>query len=376
MDRISDDSPDSTSEPTPGDSGRAIERESARVLDRVTNRRFQDWYHDRQFRQNILEGQEYFNGPPAEKPPERHTPSKLLVCHRKAAYSRQNAPREGTPPRGLFWVGSTLEERIIVHFLQDTVTTAETYVANSLWVDIELTEDGKDLHVRGSTDPAIVDPDMNPLLVTEVKSTSSLDHLDGPKEHHRAQLHAYLYALNDEHVHAIRGAVIYVSRKTLEIEVFPVHFDREFWGEVVGWMTSQRDYEASGELPPAAPEREWECSYCSYRHRCGKADTPYRDIGTTGFLPLFADYDRQHVREYLDGHEGARLTPTLAHEYPGLVGDYEVYDWTCPSCATSCAWDAIDWDGDTNDPPFCPNCLRNDDLVTLSGPEPSDQHHP
>ena len=53
------------------------------AIESVSNESFNDWYDERQFRQNILEGKPYFNGPSPLKPPERHTPSKLLQCHRK-----------------------------------------------------------------------------------------------------------------------------------------------------------------------------------------------------------------------------------------------------------------------------------------------------
>jgi len=346
------------------------------VLDRISNREFTEWYSEQQFQTNILEGQAYFNGPSPPKDPDRHSPSKLLQCHRKASYARQNAPREGTPPEGLFWIGSEFEEEVIVPFLQD-ITTPETYVTNSLWIDAEIVVDGTTLQLRGSTDPAIVTSEADPVLLTEIKTTSSLDHLSEPKEHHRAQLHTYLYALNEEHQYDIRtGLIVYGCRKTLDIEVFHVEFDAEFWGEVVEWMAEQTAYEQADELPPATPEREWECSYCSFKERCGKGDKPFSDVGHTGLLPLFDGYDRQNLEEYLEAHTdaNAKLTPTLAHHFPELVEGYGAYDWSCPRCDEMYPWNAIDWDGNTSDPPLCPACLDDGELLTLSGPDPSVQH--
>lgn len=226
------------------------------VVDRITNQAFNEWYSEQQFQTNILEGKAYFNGPSPPKGPERHSPSKLLQCHRKASYARKNAPREGTPPEGLFWIGSEFEEQVIVPFLQD-ITTPETYVTNSLWIDTELTVDGTELHVRGSTDPAIVNADADPLFLTEIKTTTSLDHLSGPKTHHNAQLHAYLYALNEEYDHEVtNGMIVYGSRKTLDIEGFHVEFDPGFWETTVEWMSTQTKYEQAGELPPSTPEQD------------------------------------------------------------------------------------------------------------------------
>jgi rubrerythrin len=140
-------------------------------------------------------------------------------------------------------------------------------------------------------------------------------------------------------------------------------------------MSTQTQYEEAAELPPADPERDWECNYCSFKHRCGEADTPYSDIGHDGLLPLFDDYDRQNIEEYLEAHSGAdaKLTPTLAHTYPELVEEYGAYDWSCPACNSTYDWDGVEWDGDVSKPPVCPNCLDSGEFVTLSGPSPSEQ---
>ncbi len=345
------------------------------MLDRITNRAFNEWYSEQQFQNNILEGQAYFNGPSPPKDPEQHTPSKLLQCHRKTSYARKNAPREGTPPEGLFWIGSEFEKQVVVPFLQ-AMTTPNTYVANSLWIDTEIAIGGTELSLRGSTDPAIVTADAEPLFVTEIKTTTSLDHLSEPKPHHRAQLHAYLYALDQEYDHSItKGLVVYGSRKTLNIESFHVRFEPKFWEHVVDWMQTQTEYEQSSELPPATPERDWECNYCSFKHRCGEAETPYIDTGCDGLLPVFDKYDRQNLQEYLEAHEdhNARLTPTLAHHFPDLVEKFGVYDWGCSACGSSFDWDGVDWDGNVDDLPFCPECAEAGELVTLSGPEAGSQ---
>lgn len=365
---------------SPDQSLPASERAVSRpVRDRLSNEAFAEWYKEQQVKENILNGQAYFNGPSPPKDPEKHTPSKLLQCHRKASYDRQNAPNEGTPPEGLFWIGSEFEEQVVVPFLQDVVTTEETYVQNSVWMDTEITVNGTSLRVRGSTDPVIVTADADPLFVTEIKTTKDLEHLSGPKPHHRAQLHAYLYALNEEYDRTIQdGMVVYGSRTTFDIEAFHVEFDPGFWERVTEWMAAQTEYEDDEELPPADPERGWECSYCSYKHRCGEANTPYSDIGIGGLLPLFDEYDRDPLVEYLEAHSelGAKLTPTLAHTYPGLVVEFGAYDWSCPACPETFAWDEFDWDGNTDDPPLCPNCLESGSMVSLSGPEPADQLKP
>jgi len=351
-------------------------RTQERLVERVSNESFNAWYDERQVAQNILQGKSYFNGPSAPKDPDHHTPSKLLQCHKKASYSRQNAPREGSPPQGLFWFGSEFEEQIIVPYLQ-SISSDESYVQNSIWIDTTIPAEDTDVHLRGSTDPAIVTRDAEPVYLTEIKTTTSLSHLTEPKEHHRAQLHAYLYALDEEYDYPItEGLLVYGSRKTLDIKAFPVDFSESFWNRIVQWMVEQTRYEKIDELPPADPEREWECEYCSYKHRCGEADTPYSAIGHEGLLPLLDEYDRQNLVEYLESHTDAdaKLTPTLAHAYPDIVETYGAFDWSCPRCDQTYVWNAVDWDGETSDPPVCPSCLGDGELLTLSGPEPSEQN--
>jgi len=48
------------------------------------------------------------------------------------------------------------------------------------------------------------------------------------------------------------------------------------------------------------------------------------------------------------------------------------FNWNCVSCVATYAWDASEWDGDTDDPPVCFTYLEPDDLVTVNGPEPDD----
>jgi CRISPR/Cas system-associated exonuclease Cas4 (RecB family) len=359
-------------------SSRSLPAEAASIdtlIDLITNQSFTDWYREQQYADNILNGNEYFNGPSPTKPPDRHTPSKLLKCHRKTMYARQNAAREGTSPDGLFWFGTQFEEEVIVPYLQDIVPD-NMYIQNSLWMDTTIEHDGEEVQLRGSTDPAIVTSDADPVLLTEIKTTSSLDRLSSPKEYHKAQLRAYLHALDETHEYPIEtGLLVYASRKTLNLKVFTVTFDADFWERVVEWMVTQTQYERAGDLPPANPERDWECNYCSFKHRCGESDEPYSDMPVDGLLPLFDEYEKSNLVEYLDApNRDAKLTPTLAHAYPELVDEYNVFSWSCPLGHTY-AWDAVDWDGDVSNPPHCSKCAANEDgLFTLSGPEPADQH--
>jgi CRISPR/Cas system-associated exonuclease Cas4 (RecB family) len=344
------------------------------LVDAVTNSSFNEWYAERLFTENILEGRPYFNGASPIPDTEKHSPSKLLQCHRKVRYYEQNTPQEGDSPQGLFWIGSEFEEAIIVPYLQETVTTDSTYVRNSLWIDTQVpTSDSDHVRVKGVTDPAIVDSDGDPILVTEIKTTSSLEYLDGPKPHHKAQLHAYMHALNSEYDRSIQdGLLVYGSRDTLDVQAFHVPFDDRFWETVVEWMAKQTQFREYGELPPAEPAFEWECGTCPFRRRCGEHDGKYQDEGFTGLLPGVHEYRKQQLVKYFDAYPDAKLTPTLAEKYPELASEHGVYDWECGSCNSTFPHDRIDGGGSSS-PPLCEDCAANGELSELFVPRPEKQ---
>ena len=360
------DDPNTTKSKDPSDEGGRI----SALLDNITATRFKKWYQNREFRQNIRDGKPYFNGPSSVPPPERHSPSKLLQCHRKVYYRQENAPEEQDDAEGILWTGRRIEEDVVLPFLQDVVSTDQTYVRNSMWIDFTVEVQGNELRVKGVTDPVLVDKESNPLLPTEVKTTSSIEYKDSPDRRHRAQLHAYLAGLSAEHDRSLTGGVvIYVSRETFEIKVFHVEFDAEFWNKtVMSWANTHTEYRLDDELPPAQPEVDWECEYCSYRERCGKGDRPHADKGPRGFLPGVASYPRNKVEAHLKAHDGVKLTSTLAEEYPELTQKYDVKMWQCPSCTTSFRNSEISAEPGTGSRPLCPNCIQDELIVELTSP--------
>ena len=333
-------------------------------VDRIDGEEFAEWYREREFARNIREGKPYFNGPSRVPPPERHSPSSLLQCHRKIVYRQENAPAEREEPEGIFWTGRRFEEDVIAPYLRDAVGD-DAYVRNSMWVDFEEETDGGDVRFKGTTDPCIVDPDSKPLLPTEVKTKDEVDYLDEPNRHHRAQVHAYMRGLTEKYDRNVDEAiVIYGGRKKLNVRTFRVSFNSDFWNEVVRWAEHHTTRRERGDLPAGDPEYDWECRFCDYRHRCGQSDAPFSDEGTRRFLPGFADYPRGQVVEYLRAHNDARLTPTLAETYSGLVQEYEVADWVCPGCDSKFSWNDERFD-DASGTPVCPVCVQEDLLREL-----------
>lgn len=342
------------------------------VVDRISSASFADWYDEREFARNIRQGQPYFNGPPRVPDPERHSPSQLMQCHRKMSYRKANAPAETEEPEGIFWAGRRFEEDVIVPYLQDSAVDEDTYVRNSMWVDETIDVDGTEVRVKGATDPVIVTAESEPVLVTEVKTTTSLEYKDSPSTHHRAQVHAYMYGLNQEYNREVTEAVvIYGDRETLDVRAFNVAFDSDFWSDLLKWAATQTEYRDGDELPPATPEQDWECGFCAYQHRCGESDEPYVDHSPKGLLPMFEGYPREQVIEYLEAHDGAKLTPTLADKYPALADTFPVRDWYCPMCESTYDSDSIGWDTDQHSRQMCPKCADNGELseLQLSNPE-------
>lgn len=332
----------------------------------INGRTFSNWYKEQKRTENIQAGKTYFNGPPNRPDTNRHKPSLLIRCHRYAFYKRRNAPKESASPDGLFWFGSEFEEQVILPFLQD-VSPDHLFVQNSVWTDSEIDVGDIELIVKGMTDPVLVTEQGDPVLVTEIKTSSSIENRTEPAEHHKAQLHAYLNGLRDQFDRDIPGVIVYISRDTLDLKAFSVNFDSGFWkDEVVEWMRTQTTFEEANELPPASPQHDWECKFCDYRARCGKTNDPFQDLGTKGFLTLF-EYPEESVWEHVEAHDDVQLTPTLASLHPDVAAENEVNQWSCPSCSTKYHWDELDWDGDVDDPPVCPVCLENGELVKVRG---------
>jgi len=340
---------------------------STTYANQISGENFSEWYRERHWARNIREGRPYFNGPSPVPPSEKHSPSQLLQCHRKIVYRQENAPAEQETPEGIFWAGRRFEEDVIVPYLQNVVHgDRDAYVRNSMWVEFEAETDSGTILFKGVTDPCIVDRHSEPILPTEVKTKENIDHLDGPNRHHRAQAHAYMRGLSEKYdCNVDEALIIYGSRKTLDIRVFRVAFEDGFWGEVLKWAADHTAYREDGELPNADPEYEWECSFCDYRHRCGQSEEPYSDKGVKGLLPMYSEYPRNRVIEYLDAHEDAKLTPALASEYPDLATEYGCIEWSCPQCERTYGWDDVG-EKTTASNPVCPECASEGELSVLT----------
>ncbi len=337
----------------------------ATVIDRGLTADFRDWYRERRARKRAREGKFEYIGPRDPPPTDVHFPSSLLACQRKRHYREANAPAEEPEPLGHFRIGNEVETALVVPFLEDRVAGPDQAVTNGLGFEEPIETESGTVRLRGKTDPVVTTGDGDPLLVTEVKTISDLDRLDGPREHHRAQVHAYLAALAERLAGSSREALLlYISKATLELRAYRVAFDEAFWTDrVLSWMEARTAARESDSLPAAVAERDGECRYCEFRRRCGQTDYPAANEGPIGFLPRH-EYPKGAVREHLEAH-GAILTPTLAAAYPTLAKGREVADWACPVCGQNVAYGALDWSGDPVDRPPCPRCSLDGDYVPL-----------
>ncbi|WP_331234851.1 CRISPR-associated protein Cas4 [Natronorarus salvus] len=350
------------------------EEDVSKVIESILSGDFQGWYEEKKAKDNLKNGKPYYNEPSSVPDPKRHSPSSLLQCSRKLYYRQLNAPEENEDPHGIFWLGSKFEEEFVLSYLEDVVPD-RVYVGNSYWVDFTVETEIGELQFRGETDPVIVAEDGQPLILVEVKTKSSISNLEAPNRHHRAQIHPYLYGLSQQHEQNVTDAIIlYGSRDTFEASAFHVEFDPVFWRTVVlQWAVAHTRSRINEQLPQADPEFDWECGFCSYRERCGRGETVHQDEDVRGFLPLFADYPRKKVVDYLESDPEAVLTPTLAHRYPELAETNTVGKWRCDSCTRKYDWDVIEWDRDTSDPPVCKACLSEKVPSPLHGPMPDEK---
>ena len=352
------------------------EHDADGIARQISGDNFSSWYRERQAVENIRDGHPYFNGPGAVGPPHKHSPSKLLQCHRKSYYQHTNAPKESSGNAdGIFWFGTKFEENIAVPYLQSLVADdPNRVVRNSMWIDVEVTTSAGEVTIRGETDPVFVNRDSEPVLLTEIKTKESVSGLEDPSPHHVAQAHAYMYGLTQKHDRRVTDAVLlYGARKSLEVEAFHITFDPWFWREkVLDWVGTQTEARRNADLPPATPEQDWECSFCDYRERCGKSDSLGENAGANGLVPL-VEYPRDRVVEYIESRDRVGLTPTVAWHYPKLAEDYPVHDWECVACGNQRLWDGVGWDGNTDSPPICDSCPHETGGAELRGPLPNEQ---
>lgn len=373
---------------------------------------FETWRIHQERQRNLDEGYNNRNDPSDRPAPEDHSPSQIFGCARQNAYRRAESPAEERNPYGVFAFGHLFED-LFENYLK-SILSGPQYVANPIHIDFE--EDG--LRIVGSTDNVVVGSDGTPIALTEQKTTKNLYYIreNGIKKRHKAQLFAYARGLVekydlDEYPELL---IAYGSRESLEVEVFSVEFDPDFWSRVVENQQAETEARRDDDLEPEVQgeENQWLCEFCDFQQRCGgyePGDRPsWENGGWTGDVDYWKNDDVsslvrgqfsnephvgfipgvKHPRSDVVGHllayPSVNLTPTVATLYPELATDgpeptdelearygevpqADVHDWVCTSCGTEVKWDTPDFDGDLDEMPNCPDCLS-----PMRGPAPSE----
>lgn len=345
------------------------------IIDNITADAWDDWYIDHLRQQTVEEGKPWYLSSAPVPDPEKHTPSRILKCHRKIYYQAHNAPEEDDEPRGIFRFGEYVEREIALPWLITVVRRIsaeldrDMYVGNDLdvYYDVDA-PDGTNIWISGDTDPVVLDDTGDPVVPTEVKTFSDPHWI--PKETHIAQIYAYIYGMRERYDADVdRGLLLYFHRKKLYLKVFEIEFDDARWDEILTWCSEQTEYREKENLPPADPMHDRECKYCSFRHRCGQSNMPHRDVDVDGFIPRHG-YPEQRVREHLSARDDAVLTPTIADMYPDLAEQHPVAPWICPACDAEYAWEQLTSKPSPENPPMCPDCASEGRQVEMHGPPP------
>lgn len=389
------------------------------LRENLTAHQFSDFHQQNERDRNAEEGYGDTRNDPSHTPADNHhSPSQSLNCHRMQYYDSRNAPREGGLPHGIFKFGHDFEAYAQT-FIEQEVAPDEAVIRNVEQIDFEV--DG--LHYSGSTDPVAFDSDGDPVALFEVKTVGDIYFVEenGVNERHKAQAHIYARGLEEKYGLESPPPIffIYGDREELDVAMYEVAFDVEFWEDtVLDWGQTNTEYRRNDELPPTVDsDKEYMCGYCDYAERCGNYEpdspSPHADeyvqnmddywwddtiatsiqnttekLSPTGFLPL-KKYPEEAVVSHLVTYPDVSLTPTLATQYPALVADSEhednpnrdheqeqnrldrlygasptrdVSDWACPTCMQSFSHDQFHWDGDFDSRPTCPDCPDDNSL--------------
>lgn len=305
--------------------------------------------------------------------------NELGQCQRRWMYEWTGAPVEEKLPYGIFETNTRIRERVIVDWLSDTVDAGTVTEPEEITVSISPTENtpatseteqtatipepSGDRTTNGDS-PYTVTVQSGPLIRNEsddvtiatlVKTTGNIERTTGIKYRHLLELNTLLHGLGIEN-----GLVIYVDRHTLvNPRIYSTTYSSEAIDDVREWTTETAQFVVDEKLPPAEPPENWMCSYCPYEKRCGVNDSKYGGLSTVGFVAGLNAYSRQTIESHLETHPDAKLTPTLAIDYPDLADTHDVDNWYCLECEQS--YEHTDSEFETfNYPntmtPECPEC--------------------
>lgn len=207
------------------------------------------------------------------KPKEigRYYPSEVGNCLRKTWFSYKYPQDFDVDKQRFFEMGNILHEYIVKVFKSEKTPEVKLLKAE---FPFQITVD--DFIISGRIDDLLLLTVENKELLVEVKSTSNLKLITGPKPHHAMQLQFYMHATG---VHD--GALLYLEKNTLQSKVYSVQFTQNAADEAFARFKALHAFLKNDELPPAEAKLEkelnWFCKYCEYKPKCDLAGLAQTD---------------------------------------------------------------------------------------------------
>lgn len=161
-----------------------------------------------------------------------------------------------------FLLGNMLERQ---YFYALKSYYGSDHVKNDVRISIELNEDVQKspIEIVGQTDPVLVDYNLEPKRVFEVKTIKNLHYVEEePKMGHYMQITPYLKVLK------CPGTIVYIKRDDLSTLVHDVSFDPELFSERVEEIKKVHNAIINKTPPPAEPREQWQCKWCDYKEAC------------------------------------------------------------------------------------------------------------
>ena len=203
----------------------------------------------------------------------RYYPSEIGSCMRKVWYSYKDPRPVQAELQKIFELGNIQHD-----FVADVLKSEKNPEIELLEEELPFKLDIKDFLVSGRIDDLLLVKASGRKLLVEVKSTSNIDFVDGPKPENAMQLQLYMHAIG---VHD--GILLYIDKRNLKTKAFIIPFSEGIAALAIDRFMQLHNHLKSGKMPePEArasrrDEIGWMCKMCDWKERCFK-DTPDSEI--------------------------------------------------------------------------------------------------
>jgi|TARA_Y100000310_G_scaffold68970_2_gene64316 CRISPR/Cas system-associated exonuclease Cas4 (RecB family) len=205
----------------------------------------------------------------------RYYPSEAGQCLRKSYYSFINPKEIDLELTKIFEAGNIVHDFVSKVFKSDKNPDVEVLESET---SFEIPVD--DFVISGRIDNLVLFKGEEKKVLVEVKSTKSVDYLDGPQESHIMQLQLYLHARKMQ-----EGVLVYVEKNTLKSKTFPVTYNPSIYEVIINRFKKLHEHLKSSSTPDPESrlleDKKWMCRYCNYKTECFQ-ETP--EVGLTKFF--------------------------------------------------------------------------------------------